>query len=67
MDTYTAAILFKLSDRRIRKLCSEGRIVSKRTGKPAELRGRLAIWHIPDDPRILTPDELRAKTGVAKK
>ena len=66
MHSQQAADKFGVSDRLIRRLCTQGRIVSKKTGQPAFLQGRRPEWVIPDDPRILTAKEWREQQAKRK-
>lgn len=61
LNATEAAALFGVSEQRITQFCRDGRIVSKSTGEPAVLMGRRPEWVIPDDPRILTAREWKAR------
>jgi hypothetical protein len=61
MDTLQAAEQLGVKERWLRRLCTQGRIVSQRTGKLAVLTGRKPEWDIPDDPIILTKEEGRKR------
>jgi len=63
MHSLQAANLFGISERLVRRLCAQGRIVSKKTRKPAVIHGRRGEWDIPDDAIRLDSKGREVKTG----